>query len=381
MTDVGDPFEALTLAQLRQRSSIKWRAHPEDVLPLWVAEMDVALAPAVVDVLRHAVAIGDTGYASGEGYVEALAERARPWWNWTIAPQRARLVPDVMRGATELVRLVTPPGGTVLVNPPVYPPFFAFVRHTGRRVVEVPLTEDARLDLDAIDAAMARARADGPTAYLLCSPHNPTGTVHRADELRQLAALARTRGVRVLSDEIHAPLVLSGPPFVPYLTVEGSEDAFALHSASKGWNLPGLKAAVAVGGPATTDDLDRLPVEVSHGASHLGVLAHTAALRDGVGWLDEVRRELLARRELLGELVEEHLPAVRWRPGAATYLAWLDCRALGHDDPAGHLLRRGRVALVAGDDFGVGGAGHVRLNFATSRAVLTEAVRRMGTVA
>ncbi|MFE9774675.1 MalY/PatB family protein [Streptomyces sp. NPDC005931] len=375
-----NPLEVLGLETLRRRTSIKWRAQPEDVLPLWVAEMDVPLAGPVLRTLTRALELGDTGYPAGTGYAEALAAFAAERWAWDgPAVERTALVPDVMRGVVETLRLVTGHGDPVVVNPPVYPPFFDFVRHMDRRVVGAPLGADGRIDLDVLEDAFRRAGADGGrAAYLLCSPHNPTGTVHTAEELTAVAALAERYGVRVVADEIHAPLVLGGPGFVPYLSVPGGGRGLSLMSASKAWNLAGLKAALAVAGPEAAGDLARMPEEVGHGASHLGILAHTAALRDGTAWLDALLAGLDDNRRLLAELLAEHLPAIRYRPGEGTYLAWLDCRALGlGDDPAEFFLRHGRVALNSGLPFGTGGAGRVRLNLAASREVITEAVRRM----
>ncbi|MEV7289681.1 aminotransferase class I/II-fold pyridoxal phosphate-dependent enzyme [Streptomyces sp. NPDC093252] len=375
-----NPLRALTLDRLRRRTSMKWRTYPEDVLPLWVAEMDVPLAPAVRRALDEALDLGDTGYPAGTGYAEALAAFAGKRWGWDgLAVERAAIVPDVMLGVVEMLRLVTGPGDPVVVNPPVYPPFYLFVTHMDRRVVEAPLGPDLRLDLDALERAFQRAVRDGGrAAYLLCSPHNPTGTVHSAAELTAVAALAERYGVRVVADEIHAPLVAHGTDFVPYLRVPGAERGLSLMSASKGWNLAGLKAALAVAGPGAAADLARMPEEVGHGPSHLGVIAHTAALREGTPWLDALLTGLDDNRRLLAALLAERLPAVRYRPGPATYLAWLDCRALGlGDDPAEVFLERGRVALSAGPPFGTGGAGHVRLNLATTPDVLTEAVGRM----
>ncbi|PGH44943.1 cystathione beta-lyase [Micromonospora sediminicola] len=391
--DVDNPLTQLTLDQLRQRTSVKWRLHPPDVLPLWVAEQDVPLAPPVADALRRAVELGDTGYAHGTAYAEALGGFAARRWDWADFPVgRTTLVPDVMMGAVEVLRLVTDPGDAVVVCPPVYPPFYAFVTHAGRQVVEAPLGADLRIDHAALEEAFRRARALGRRpAFLLCNPHNPTGVVHRRDELEAVAELAARHGVRVVADEIHAPLALTGARFTPYLTVTGAEDAFALVSASKAWNLAGLKAALAVAGEKAADDLARIPEEVSHGPSHLGVLAHTAAFRDGGPWLDALLGGLDANRALLGSLLADHLPSVSWRPPEGTYLAWLDCTRLGvpTDAPAGGVasdlagparmfLDRARVALSSGHVFGAGGTGFVRLNFATSPAVLTEAVTRMG---
>jgi cystathionine beta-lyase len=182
--------------------------------------------------------------------------------------------------------------------------------------------------------------------------------------------------VRVVADEIHAPL--APPPLhVPYLSVAGAEDGFALLSASKGWNLAGVRAALAVAGPGAPE-LERLHEDVVEGASHLGVIAHTAALREGEPWLDALLAGLEENRTLLAGLLAEHLPQVVHRRPQATYLAWLDCRPLGlGDDPARVFLERGRVALTSGLPFGTGGAGHARLNLGTSPEVLREAVRRM----
>lgn len=373
---------------------MKWRARPEDVLPLWVAEMDVNLAPTVAEAIHRAVDIGDTGYPYGTGYAEAVSEFASRRWQWhDLEVSRTAVVPDVMLGVVEMLRLVTDRGDAVIVNPPVYPPFYAFVSHDGRRVIEAPLGSDGRLDLDALEEAFARAHASGSNvAYLLCNPHNPTGSVHTVDELRGVAERARQFDVRVVSDEIHAPLVLPGARFTPYLSLPGAEDALALMSASKAWNLCGLKAAVAIAGPGSAADLRRMPEEVSHGPSHLGVIAHTEAFRTGGDWLDTLLQGLDANRTLLGDLVAEHLPGVRYQRPQGTYLAWLDCRPLGFDDevaeglavvsdlsgPARWFLRHARVALTSGHAFGTGGAGHVRVNFATSQAILTEAVSRMG---
>jgi cystathionine beta-lyase len=392
-----DPFDALTLDRLRSRQSMKWRRFDPDVLPLWVAEMDVLLAEPVREVLERALRDGDTGYPGVTPYAEALAQFAEQRWGWSgLDPARTALVADVMIGVSEAVRLVTDPGSTVVVSPPVYPPFFGYLEDTGREVVEAPLGADGRLDLDALGEAFARATAGGrAAAYLLCSPHNPTGVVHSEEELTALADLARAADVRVVADEIHAPLVLDGPGFTPYLKVDPA--GLAVTSASKAWNLAGLKAAVLVAGPDAAGDLARLPEVASHGPSHLGVLGHTAALQHGVGWLDEVLAALRARRHLLGALLAEHLPQVRWTPPRATFLAWLDCSGLGltgeHADrpsprgvmnadagPARAFLDVSRVALTAGTAFGAGGLDHVRLTTATSTEVLTEAVTRMGRV-
>ena len=372
------PFERLTLDDLRRHTSAKWRAHPPDVLPLWVAEMDVLPAPAVVDAVSDAMCRGDTGYAMEEPYLEALQDFAADRWGWDFELTSATTVADVMRGAMEAITLATPAGGSVIVSPPVYPPFYEFLDHADRRIVEAPLGDDGRLDLGGLERAFGIASAEGPASYLLCNPQNPTGTVHTRDELAAVAELAAMNRIRVVSDEIHAPLTLSGARFVPYLEVAGDADAVAVHSASKGWNLPGLKAAVAVFGDAARPDLASLPEIIPHGASHLGVIAHTAGLRHGRDWLDEVIVAIEGNVQRFRDLLTERLPEATYYPGAATYLAWVDVSALGlGDDPAGRLLERGRVAVVGGPHFGAGGEGYVRVNLATSASILEEAVDRI----
>jgi cystathionine beta-lyase len=390
----ANPLEQLTIEQLRARTSLKWRTHPPDVLPLWVAEMDVPLAPPVADALRVAIDAGDTGYPVGVDYALAVRDFAARNWGWELDVDRTALVPDVMMGTVEVLKLVSSPGDAVVVCAPVYPPFYAFTTHADRTIIEAPLGPDGRIDPDALERALAGARNGRERAVLLLSnPHNPTGVAHTRAELQAVAAAAARHHVRVISDEIHAPLVLPGGKFTPYLSVDGAGDALALMSASKAWNLAGLKAALLIAGPQAEADLRRLPEEVSHGPSHLGVIAHTAAFRHGQPWLQALLAGLAANRDLLGELLPQHLPAVRYQPPEATYLAWLDCRALGLHTPAAStrdgvvsdlegparmFLDEARVALSSGHVFGHGGAGHVRLNFATSPVILREAIQRMG---
>jgi cystathionine beta-lyase len=393
-----NPLEQLSLEELRRRTSQKWQAHGSDLLPLWVAEMDVPLAPPVAKVLREAIDIGDTGYASRHGYADAVAGFASARWDWHDLPVAdSRVLPDVMTGIVEVLRVSTDPGDVVIVTSPVYAPFFSYVSHADRRIVEAPLTSTGRLDIDLITHTIARVqKAGGRCVVLLSNPHNPTGTVHTRAELEALARVAQDAGIRVLSDEIHGPLVLPGATFTPFLTVSGSDNAIAFTSASKGWNLAGLKAALAIAGPDAASDLRGVPAEIDYAPSHLGVLSHAAAFRDGREWLDDLLAGLAANRTLLGELLRAHLPQVSWTPPEGTYLAWLDCSRLGVDrsattttfavatdidGPAKLFHDRARVALNSGHIFGTGGEGHVRLTFATSRAVLTTAVTRMGEAA
>ncbi|MDM7855880.1 MalY/PatB family protein [Cellulomonas alba] len=367
-------FDRVPLSDLRRRTSEKWRRYPADVLPLWVAEMDVPVADVVVRAVHDALTAGDTGYHEGSALAEALAEFAAKRWAWQVDPGRVRLVPDVMQGIAEVVRVVTGPGDAVVINPPVYPPFTSFVEHAGRRVEHAPLGADGRLDLAQLDAAFARATAGGGrAAYLLCHPHNPTAALHTRDELAAVGELAARHGVQVVADEIHAPVVLDGE-FVPTTTVVPG--AIALHSASKAFNLAGLRAAVVVPGPDA--DVAGISPVLADGVSHVAAIAQVAAYRDGGAYLDEVLDGLRANVTTLQSLLASQVPAVAWRPPAATYFAWLDLGSITDDpDPARALLARGRLAVNRGPSFGPGGEHHVRLNLAASTEVLTEAVRRI----
>lgn len=359
---------------------MKWRVYPAEVLPAWVAEMDARPCPAVVEAVESAVRRGDTGYTWIEPYAEAFAGFAEDRWGWSLEPGRLVSVPDVMIGVLEMLRLFTDRGDAVIVSPPVYDSFFGFISGYDRRLVTAPLDAAGRLDGEALERAFAEATSGGGrAAYLLCNPQNPTGTVHTAAELTMLADTADRYGVRVVADEIHAPLVLSGDGFTPYLSVPGGERGVALHSASKAWNLAGLKCALAIAGDEAQDDLARMPEVATHGASHVAAIAHAAAMSDGRDWLDQLLTELAANRDHLATRLAAELPEAGYHPGDATYLAWLDLRALGlGPDPAEVLRTRGQVALASGPRYGqVAGAGFARLNFATSPEVLDEVVDRV----
>lgn len=378
MTDawgpMTEPFEVLGLDELRTRRSIKWSMYDADVLPLWVAEMDALPAPAVVAAVTDAMLRGDTGYPPLDtSYAEAFAHVAGHRWGWEVDVTATCVVADVLVGVREALELVTKPGDGVIVPSPVYPPLLEFTAAMGRRVVPVALDGDYRLDIQAIADAMD---AGDVTALLLCSPHNPTGTVHTADELDAVAQLAAEFGIAVVVDEIHALLVPEGSTFTPYLSL--ADNGLVVTSASKAFNLAGLKAATVLAGPESAHLLERIPLAVKYGTSFLGVQSHIAAWRGGSAWIDAVNANIASNVEHLAALLDEHLPEVGFHRPEATYLAWLDCTRLGlGDDPAAAFLERGRVGLNSGLPFGLGGEGHVRINLAASRTTLAEAVARM----
>lgn len=383
-----NPLEMLSLEALRRRQSLKWRAFGDEVLPLWVAEMDTPLAGPVTQALNRAIELGDAGYPSSEPYIEAFRNFADRRWEWKPSAAQLRPVRDVMSGIVEALRLAGELWDTVIVSSPVYPPFFNYPVTAGRRVVEAPLGADGRLDFEMLDEAFNLRTAGGQAAYLLANPHNPTGTVHTRGELEQLAQLAAAYGVRVIADEIHAPLVYGDAAFTPYLTVDPR--GYAVTSASKGWSLAAFKAGLLIAGEEVTAELAELPPEVPSGASHIGVLAQTAAYAEGAPWLDAVLQGLDANRLLLAELLAEHAPQVTYSVPQGTYFGWLDFSELGYEDapnggaerpiqgPAKHLLEEAKVALTGGHAFGTGGEHHARLNFATSQTILTDAVERIG---
>jgi cysteine-S-conjugate beta-lyase len=373
--------ENVSLVELRRRTSAKWRTYPPDVLPLPVAEMDFPVAAPVAEALHAAIRRSDLGYAStNPGLAEALAGFTARRWGWRVDPAGVALAPEVGVAVVEVLRLLVRPGDRVVINPPVYDSFFPWLAEVGARPVEVPLAQSGEgwaLDLDAMQAAFQ----DGARVHLLCSPHNPTGTVHHRRDLERLAALAARYGVTVLADEIHAPLVLTGRSHHPFVSVspQAAAHGIVFTSASKAWNLAGLKCAAIVTADAATRRLvERLPEELPWRVGQLGVLASIAAFTEGEPWLEEVLGVLDHHRHYLGELLAARLPAICYRPPEASYLAWLDCTALGlGEDPSAVFLARGRVALSSGPTFGRPGIGHARLNMGTSRQILAAAVDRM----
>jgi cystathionine beta-lyase len=347
------PFDAVDEATLRARQSAKWTVYGPDVLPAWVAEMDFPLADPVRRALHAAVDGGDAGYASPGDFGEVFATWALDRWQWKLAPSGVHLVADVVTGIAEILRVATAPGDGVVIEPPVYPPFAGTIRRLGRTVVQAPLLRGERgwaPDLAAIE----RAYAGGARAHI--------------------------------ADEIHAPLTLAGAMHTPFPTASAAARRCSIvaTSASKTWNIAGLKAAVLVASDDARDHdapaavLARLPPDTPYHAGHFGVIASKAALREGHEWLGQTLVILDRNRRLLAELLRAELPTVGYLPPQAGYLAWLDCRALGLGaDPARTFLTQGAVALSSGPTFGTEGEGFARLNIATTRKLLEEAVRRM----
>ncbi len=359
----------------------KWGEVPQDVLPAWVAEMDYAIAEPIAAALHRAIDRGLTGYPSlggggrlGEAYVGFAARH----FAHDVDPARVLPTVDVTAGVRLALDVVARPGGLVMPVPG-YSPQLDMAAITGRERLDLvvdPDAERAELDLDRLD----RHFADGAAALLLTQPHNPWGRAFSRSELEGVRDVVDRHGGLVISDEIHAPLVLEGAEHVPYLSLEGTaEHTVAVVAASKAFNIAGLKCAQLVtASPRLHDALRNAPMARNDSWSVLGVEGSIAAYAEGDAWLTALIERLSAQRDLLTRLLATHLPEARMRPLEATYLAWLDLRAYGHDDPAAVALERQRVQLAAGHDYHPGLTGHVRLNIATSVDRLTEIVVRLG---
>lgn len=377
------PFDARSRAQLDQPHSRKWSLHPGRI-GAWVAEMDFGVAPPVAEALQKAIHDENLGYLAPPVAAElgvATAGWMQREYDWTIDPERVHPVSDVMAALGVAVQEYAPAGSPVIVPTPAYMPFLTYLPTLGHPVIEVPGTEvDGRWrhDLERIDEAFAA----GARTLVLCNPHNPTGTIADRAELEAIADIVERHGGRVFADEIHAPLRYSGREFVPYASVS---EAAASHtitgtSASKAWNIAGLKTAQLI----TSNDADqelyrRFGFAVQHGAATLGVVASTAAYREGKPWLEGVIDYLDGSRRALGGLVEKHLPGAVYRMPEATYIGWIDVRGLGIEGPPAAFFReRADVVLTEGRLLGRGYEDFVRVVFATPRSVLDEAFVSMG---
>lgn len=376
------PFDAITVRELDLPSSRKWSLHP-GTIGAWVAEMDFGTAPAVTAALRAAVEGGALGYlapATAHELAEATARWMDEEYGWQVDPGHVHPVSDVMAALGVTVTEFSPPGSAVIVPTPAYMPFLSYPPTLGRQVVQVPgIVEGGRWrhDLDAIDAAFAA----GAGTLVLCNPQNPTGAALDRAELEAIAAVVEARGGRVFADEIHAPLRFDGHPHIPYASLSAATAAHTITgtSASKAWNIPGLKAAQLITSNAADEAVYRgFGFAVQHGASTPGVVASTAAYEHGRAWLAEVVDYLDGSRRLLDGLLREHLPAVGCQIPDATYLAWLDCRGLGIEgSPAAFFRERAGVTLTDGALCGAGYEGFVRLVFAMPRPLLRQAVTAM----
>lgn len=365
------------------RRGVKWARHPGDVLPVWVADMDLGTAPVILDRLRALIDRVDLGYPVDplppvtEAFIAWQARRH----GWVPEGSHVRLFVDVLQGIAASLRWGTEQGSGVVLLTPVYPPFIAAVEAAGRRIIDVPLVgPDRRLDADRLRGAID----DGVGAVLVCNPHNPTGRVFDEVELAALAEVVVERDLLLLSDEIWADLAHPGNVHRPVAALgdELASRTVTFTSASKAFNLAGLRCALGAVGPRRLRaTLDALPPHLLGDPNVFGVTAMLTAWTEGEDWLEQTRRTLTARRDQLGALLAERVPEIGYRAPEATYLAWLDLSPLRlGTDPCRRLLEEGRIALSPGSDFGPHGAHHGRLNFATTPELIEEAVDRIASV-
>ncbi|MEE2663712.1 MAG: PatB family C-S lyase [Myxococcota bacterium] len=378
-------LDGLDLEQLRHRNSEKWGTYPgDDLIACWVAEMDYPLARPIHTSLARAVATDDVGYTIAlpdTGLADAFAERMQARFDWSVAPGRCEILSEVVQGLYVALEAYSQPGEGAIVQTPIYPPFLGAVRETNRRLIENRLVFAAQryeIDFDALQ----RDPGDDTRLLLLCNPHNPTSRVFGRDELEQLGTLALERDLVVVADEIHADLVFDGREFIPFasLSPEVAERTVTLTSASKAFNIPGLRTAIAHFGSAQLQKRfnDCIPRHARGGIGLLGIYASIAAWRHSQPWLDQVREHLQANRDFATAFLRERCPEIRFAPLESTYLMWLDCSALGlPQSPARFFFERARIALSDGGLFGPGHDEFARLNIATSRPILREILERL----
>ena len=369
-----------TPAMLRARGSFKWTAPGPDGFGAAVAEMDFGAAPAILDALAALSADANFGYLppslAGQLAV-ACAEFQQRRYGWAVDPALVHHVPDVIKALEVAITHFSRPGSPVILPTPAYMPFLIVPGFLGRDIIQVRMVEEAGrfvFDLDAIEDAF---RAGGHL-LIFCNPYNPLGRVFTEPEITALTGVVDRHGGRVFADEIHAPLIYPGPRHIPYAATSDTAAAHALTatSASKAWNLPGLKCAqVILSNDADQQRWTDMGFFAVHGTANPGVVANIAAYRHGEAWLAEVLSYLDDSRLLLADLLARHLPRVRYRPPEGTYLAWLDCTALDLPGSPGVLVTDlAKVTVIDGPAFGDGGPGSFRLNFATPQPILTEMV-------
>jgi cystathionine beta-lyase len=378
-------FSAHNLAELHTHRSEKWRAFPHDVLPLPVAEMDYPVAEPIRAILTEMVSHSDLGYLGpipelGLGFKKFAKER----WNWIVDEKQVRAATDVGVAVVEILRVFTQPGDSILISSPVYHNFYTWINETKLTLVDVPFerTGDEATNPWVINwESIEKAYASGIKVHLLCSPHNPLGFIYSKQDLLKIVALAKKHGVLVISDEIHAPLTFPGETFVPMLSLGADAESVAVcvTAASKGWNIAGLKCAIIVSqNEQMNSKLTNLAPAMHYRASLLGGFATAVAFADSGVWLDTVIAQLDHNRHLIKKLLAEKLPTVRYHIPQNSYLAWLDVESLKlGEDPSVTLIEKGRVAFNPGHAFGKQCNQYVRLNFATSPEIITEAIDRI----
>ena len=378
---MAEAVRALTLAELRKRKSVKWRHFPSDVLPLPVAEMDFPTAPKIKVALTDMVERSDTGYLGPfPELFDAFAHFSAKRWGWQVDTKQMRIATDVGVGIVEIMRVLIKPGEKVMLNSPVYENIWRWISEVHATTVDTPLSEENlsyKLDLAAIE----KEYQNGVKVHILCNPHNPVGAVFSKNQLSELADLAKKYQVVILSDEIHAPLTYDAKTYTPFLNVSqnAKEVGITITSASKSFNLAGLKCAVIITESTKLQErINVMPPAVTWRASLFGAVASTAAYAESVDWLDGLLITLDQNRKLVEKLIASKAPAIKYRIPDFGYLAWLDLSALGlGEDPAAAILEKGKLAVNGGVLYGPKHKSFVRLNFGTSPEIITEAFDRL----
>ena len=372
------------LPNRRATESAKWRATAEDVLPMWVADMDFRSPPAVMAALHTRVDHGVFGYPMPP---EEIKESVVDWLSrrhgWEVDPEALVLIPGVVTGFNLAAHAVTRPGDGVLVQTPTYGPFFGVAKNANlvQQEMELPCGADGRytLDLEAFNAAISRRTR----IFMLCNPQNPTGRVFRKDELEAMAEICLRNEIIICSDEIHSDLVYSGQKHTPIssLSPEIADQTITLIAPSKTFNIAGLEASVAIiPNKELRKQFEGARKGLAGWVNLLGMVAMQAAYAEGEGWLEALLGYLEANRDFTHAFVARELPGVAMAKPEGTYLAWLDCRKAGIEGkPSEFFKEQARVMLNDGAWFGQGGEGFVRLNFGCPRSMLAEALGRMKT--
>ncbi|MDK2981560.1 MAG: cysteine-S-conjugate beta-lyase [Chloroflexota bacterium] len=365
----------------RHSNSIKWKLYPEDVLPLWVADMDFNAPQPIVDALQQRVDHTVYGY---EGPDQELLEGICGWLerrhNWQVATDDIMLMTGVVSGMNWVANAFKAEGKKVMIQPPVYPPFFQVPKNIDSNLVEAPLivTEDGyQIDFDAFE----RIAADGVGVFILCNPHNPVGRVYTRAELEKMGEICLRHGITICADEIHCDLIYSGQEHlsIASLSDDLAANTITLMAASKTFNIPGLNFSFAViPNEAHRQQMKKTAAGMVGHAEILANAAAKAAFTQCDEWLDQLLVYLEGNRDFLLDFIRKEMPQVKVYQPQGTYLAWLDCRALDlKPDPFHHFLSKAKVALNDGKAFGQPGEGFVRLNFGCPRATLREALDKM----
>lgn len=375
------PYDSISEQDLRTRENAKWTHYPADVLPLWVADMDFPIAEPICEALRAHVTCHDFGYPAWDGVpglLDSVRERLARRFDWHVENQDIMQVSGIVPCLYLSALGLSSPGDEVIIQTPAYPPFASSVRETGRTIVENPLRENEgrwEMDLEQLEQAITPATR----LVILCNPQNPTGRVFTRAELEAFAEIVLRHNLWVVSDELHADLTLDGE-HVPLAAVspEMAQRTITLYGPTKAFNIAGLRIGFLIA--QNEQLLERLK-------SHAGMLvpgnvlaqqAAKAAFTSSEDWLDDTLAYLRGNSEAIARFVRAELPGVSFVQPEGTYLAWLDFRDVV---PAAELeeflLNDAKVALNDGTSYGAAGEGFARLNFATSRGIVLEALGRV----